>query len=203
MTAFSTKLVLMTASVFYFSYLSSSFAMDPDNEKDNIVARSLPLHTNTVEDVESDNVILTSPIKCEVFNREGAWTRSPLGDTRVKFDTFNGDQSFKFSQGQTKILIPENGVYSLLATYAWKAIGEGIYEQSPQSILAIELSNSHITDYKAWRNHPYLRHNVEERGTLNYTGFLEKGQKVSVYVGGSENAQYNSERFVLRIEKTN
>lgn len=106
---------------------------------------------------------------------------------------FNGDERLRGNL--STIEIPESGVYSLFASYYWRASVNG--DAAPYTAIAINSPSNH-------QNY-FVQHHIAKNyiasGGINRVTRLERGEKVMVSIYGHINAEYFLPHFQFDIEK--
>lgn len=195
MTAFPIKLSLLTASIFCFSISSHCFAMEESNQENSsnisISTRSPNISEDNIS-IHEEEILRSNTY--QFYNGQSSWEQGPSSRTSISFSKYQGDKDLR-KEHNTKIEIPEDGIYSISASYLWTGNEQEI--STAETRLKIGLDNR-----KAWRNHPQLVRGIIEEGTLNYTCSLQKNDNITVDILG-HNSLYSLGGFRLFLEKIN
>lgn len=116
----------------------------------------------------------------------------------MKFDNCEGDE--RLGKNLSTIEIPESGLYSLYAHYAWRANLNG--NMATYTSIAINNPENGYLE-KSFVKHHLIAPRQEEMNGLSRNFLLNKGDKVMVSIYGHPNAEYYLGHFQFEIEKIN
>lgn len=133
------------------------------------------------------------PVKAIFKHSDAKWKPYvTTGFAPVTFNLFEGDERLKGNL--STIEIPEDGVYSLFATYCWKANANG--SAMPCTAISIDNPGNVICLVQH-----HLAPGFSEKSILNRVTHLNKGNKVMVSIFGQPNAEHFLACFQFEIEK--
>jgi len=115
------------------------------------------------------------------------------GWSPVTFTHFEGDEPLRGNL--STIEIPEGGMYSLTASYFWRANNNG--STAPYTAIAINNPGNIGNDFV----HHHRAQGFGDKGSIKKDVRLRQGDRVMVSIQGSPNAEYFLGHFQFNIEK--